>query len=153
MRRKDKEIMDRMEIEMIIGKAPVCRLGMTDGEYPYVVPLCFGYRDNALYFHSALKGKKLDMLRKNSRVCFEMDIGHEIKRHEQPCKWGMGYKSVIGFGEASFIEDNKAKQDALDVIMAHYSDSNGPFEYPDTALGHTVIIKVDIRQMAGKKSE
>ncbi len=54
MRWKDREISDESGIEAIINKAVVCRLGIVNGNTPYVVPLCFGYHDNKLYFHSAL---------------------------------------------------------------------------------------------------
>ncbi len=158
MLRKDKEITDRNEAESIIEKSQVCRLAMADEGEPYVVPLCFGYRDNALYFHAAQKGKKLDILRKNKRVCFEFDIGQEVKPGEKTCKWGMKYQSVIGFGDASFVEDTAAKCRALDIIMQQYSaepaDSSAPpeLEYPEASLKITTIIKVDIREMTGKRS-
>jgi nitroimidazol reductase NimA-like FMN-containing flavoprotein (pyridoxamine 5'-phosphate oxidase superfamily) len=57
LRRTDKEITDKSEIESIIRKSLVCRLGLTDNARPYIVPLCFGYTDNRLYFHSATEGR------------------------------------------------------------------------------------------------
>ena len=66
MRRKDREINDKFAIESIIRKASVCRLAMVDGNRPYIVPLCFGYQGDALYFHSANVGKKLDRANKRS---------------------------------------------------------------------------------------
>ena len=67
MRRKEKEIVEKSEIEAVISKASVCRLGMAEEGMPYVVPLCFGYENNTLYFHSAKEGKKVDILKKNNR--------------------------------------------------------------------------------------
>ena len=67
MRRKDCEITDRAEIEAILKKALVCRIGLADGGEPYIVPLSFGYEDGAVYLHSAVEGKKIAMLQKNSR--------------------------------------------------------------------------------------
>ena len=151
MRRKEKEIVERSEIESIIAESSVCRLAMTDENRPYVVPLCFGYSENALYFHTAGAGKKLNILRRNNRVCFEFDIGQEIvKKGKIGCAWSMKYRSAIGFGQAFFIEDPEAKRNALDIIMNHYGD--GPFEYSDAKIGNTVIVKVDIEQMTGKRS-
>jgi len=152
MRRKEKEITNRAEIESILHKARVCRLGMAEGRRPYIIPLCFGYRDNTLYFHTARKGKKLEILKKNDDVCFECDIDHQLTRSEKPCDWGMEFRSVIGFGKASLIEDRSSRQSALDVIMEHYSGVS-TFEYPDKILGKTVMIKVDIESMTGKKSD
>ena len=122
MRRKDKEISDKSDIDAIIEKANVCKLGMVNGNTPYIVPLCFGYQDNTLYFHSALKGKKIDCLRNNSNICFEFDLIAEPKEAEEPCSWGMNYQSVVGFGKAAFIESSDEKRKALGIIMAQYSD-------------------------------
>ncbi len=50
MRRKDREIEDRAELESIIGAATVCKLAMSEDDRPYIVPLCFGYKDGNLYY-------------------------------------------------------------------------------------------------------
>ncbi|MHC4753664.1 MAG: pyridoxamine 5'-phosphate oxidase family protein [Planctomycetota bacterium] len=150
MRRTDKQIKDIAAIEGILGRARVYRLGLCVDDLPYVVPLCFGYKDNALYFHCTGQGKKLDILRKNNNVCFEVDIDHEIIKADQPCDWAMKYKSVIGFGKAVFIEDIESKRKALDVIMQQYSE--GTFEYPANAINNIVVIKVEIESMTGKQS-
>lgn len=150
MRRKDKQINDIAVIDGILSSAVVCRLGLCENNRPYVVPLCFGYKDNALYFHCASKGKKLDILRKNNNVCFEIDIDHEIIKADQACEWGMKYKSIIGFGKAVFIEDAELKHKALDIIMRQFSEK--PFEYPDNAIENIVVMKVEIESMTGKLS-
>ena len=151
MRRKEKEIIDRAEIEAVIAESTVCRLAMADDDGPYLVPLCFGYKENTLYFHSAGAGKKLDILKKGNRVCFEFDIGQEIiRKGENGCEWSMKYRSVIGFGRASFVDGTDAKRKALDIIMGQYGD--GPFEYSAAKIEKTTIVKVDIKQMTGKRS-
>jgi nitroimidazol reductase NimA-like FMN-containing flavoprotein (pyridoxamine 5'-phosphate oxidase superfamily) len=150
MRREDKEVNDITEIENIIRRASVCRLGLCENKYPYIVPLCFGYKDNVLYFHSAPDGRKLDILRKNNNVCFEIDIDNVLVKAEKACDCGMKYKSVFGFGKAIMIDDTEAKCKALDIIMDNYSKRS--FEYPTEAVKNTVIIKVEIESMTGKKS-
>ena len=150
MRRKDRAISNLAAIEDIVRKSLVCRLGLAEEDQPYVVPLNFGFRDNALYFHSAPKGKKIDMLRRNSKVCFEFDLDHEIVADEQACKWGMKYRSVIGFGKATIVEDMAEKIEGLDAIMDQYSVRS--FVYPEVKLENTVIIKVEIESMTGKQS-
>ena len=151
MRRKDKEITDTAQIENIIRRSMVCRLAMADKNRPYIVPLCFGYKDHTLYFHTAGHGKKLDMLKKNNFVCFEFDIDSEPIKSDKACEWGMKYKSVIGFGTASFIEDLELKRKALNIIMQHYSGET--FDYPENKIKNTVVIKVNIEHMTGKYSE
>jgi nitroimidazol reductase NimA-like FMN-containing flavoprotein (pyridoxamine 5'-phosphate oxidase superfamily) len=151
MRRKEKEITEKSEIEAVIGKANVCRLAMADDNRPYVVPLCFGYANDVLYFHAAKEGKKLDIIRKNNRVCFEFDVAQEIiDKGKNACEWGMKYQSVIGFGKASVVEDSVSKRQALDIIMRQYA--GGRFEYNESIVEKTVIIKVEIETMTGKQS-
>jgi hypothetical protein len=151
MRRKDKEIVDRTLIDRIIDRADVCRVAFCDGNIPYIVPMNFGYRDDCLYFHCAREGRKIEMLKKNENVCFEMDIEHELVKNEKPCEWGMKYYSVIGFGKAELVEGNDEKRKALDIIMSRYSDSKS-FEYPENILNNVKIIKVSITEISGKKS-
>lgn len=151
MRRKEKEITDKSEIEFIIRKSQVCRLGLADEGLAYVLPLCFGYRNNTLYFHSAGEGRKIEILKRNPRVCFEFDIDAQIRPGETGCAWGMKYRSVIGYGEASFIDDSEKKKKALDVIMRQYTD--GAYVYSEKKLKKTLVIKVEISSMTGKKSD
>ena len=151
MRRKEKEIRDRTEIESVIYRSRVCRLAMCEGGSPYVVPLCFGYKDNTLYFHTAMKGMKMDILRENNRVCFEFDLDHEIVTSPNPCEWGIKYRSVIGFGKAAFLENREPKKKAFEIILEHYG-AKGPFSYSEKGFKKTMIIKVDIESMTGKKS-
>jgi nitroimidazol reductase NimA-like FMN-containing flavoprotein (pyridoxamine 5'-phosphate oxidase superfamily) len=151
MRKKEKEIKDENTIESIIKRATVCRIGLSENNVPYIVPLNFGYKDNCLYFHSAREGKKIDMIGSNNDVCFEIDIDSEIVKGEDACGWSMKYYSIIGFGKASFVEGVKKKREALDIIMEHYSGKL-PYNYPDEAVNNTAIIKVKIESMTGKKS-
>ena len=151
MRRKDKEIQARDEIVEIIEKATVCRLGLCCDNIPYVVPLNYGYRDGCLYLHCAKEGRKMDMIRANPRVCFEIDTDLEVIRAEQPCDWGMKFASVIGFGTASVLEDPKEKRGGLDAIMEHCS-SKPQQPYPESHLKHTAVIRVEVEEMTGKRS-
>jgi len=150
MRRKEKEITSQEEIETIIRRATVCRLAMIDGNEPYIVPLNFGYADNHLYFHSAPEGRKIDILRRNSRICFEFDIDHQLVTGAKACKWGFHFQSVIGTGEAFFIDNLEAKKNALDVIMRQYTDKT--LAYNEQVLKKTVVIGVAIETISGKRS-
>src|SRR5271157_1176991 len=107
MRRSEREIKERAVIDATIRQCLVCRLGLADGVEPYIVPLCFGYDGEALYFHSASDGRKIDILRKNNRVCFEFDIPEGMREAEQGCRWGIKYRSVIGFGTAEIVDDHE----------------------------------------------
>jgi nitroimidazol reductase NimA-like FMN-containing flavoprotein (pyridoxamine 5'-phosphate oxidase superfamily) len=150
MRRKDKAIVEFAEIEQIIRKSLVCRLALAEENQPYIVPLSFGFKDSTLYFHSALEGKKIEILRKNGKVCFEFDLDHEVVADEEACKWGMKYRSVIGFGKAYIVEDIDEKKQALNAITEHYSGNI--YEYSEAAINKTLVIKVEIESLTGKES-
>jgi nitroimidazol reductase NimA-like FMN-containing flavoprotein (pyridoxamine 5'-phosphate oxidase superfamily) len=150
MRRKEKEITERSEIETVIRKSVVCRVGLSCDNIPYIVPMCFGYQDNAIYVHSSMEGSKIAILQKNNNVCFEFDGDTEIVQGDQACAWGMRYRSVIGFGSAYFLKEPEEKRKALEVIMAHYSDLS--FEFPEKSINRTAVIKIAIQSMTGKKS-
>ncbi len=150
MRRKDREITDIATIESIINKSSVCRMGLCDGDRPYVVPMNFGYRDGKVYMHSALEGKKLDIIRKNPDVCLEFETDLEIVRAEEACSFSMKYRSVIARGRASIQEESADKAYGLNVIMEHYTGKE--FEFPVQALTRIVVIRVDIEEMTGKQN-
>jgi nitroimidazol reductase NimA-like FMN-containing flavoprotein (pyridoxamine 5'-phosphate oxidase superfamily) len=151
MRRSDKKIKDNKQIDEIIRKANCCRIALVDGNYPYIVPVNFAVSNNNLYFHSAKEGRKIDILRKNNFVCFEMDIEGEIVKGQKACSWGMKYLSIIGFGQAFFIEDNAGKKKALDLLMEKYAGESG-FFYADDELDKIIVIDVKIDTVSGKQS-
>lgn len=150
MRRNEKQIKDRTELEDILKRALVCRLAMSVDDQPYVVPICFGYRDGCLFFHCAGEGMKLDMIRKNNRVCFECDVDNALLPSENACECGMMGASIVGFGRAFLLDDPESKTKALDLIMEHYG-AKGPFSYKEKAFRKVLIIKVEIENMTGKK--
>ncbi len=150
MRRKDKEVTDSAFMDSVITRSLVCRVGLCVDGIPYIVPMCFGHEDGAIYLHSAKEGRKIDILKKNPSVCFEFDTDCEVKRADKPCSFSMKYRSVMGSGEASFVEGLDEKKKALAVIMNHYDQ--GGFDFPDESLGTIVVIRIDIREITGKKS-
>jgi uncharacterized protein len=152
MRRAEKQIKNRREIDTILSRATICRIGLIDQGIPYIVPLNFGYKDNCLYFHSAPDGKKIELLKRNPTVCFEAEDDLAIINTGIPCKWSMHYKSIIGQGAASFITEPDQKKEALSVIVDHYSPGTS-YEFPEKNLNDIIIIKIEINQITGKKSQ
>ncbi|MHB1457333.1 MAG: pyridoxamine 5'-phosphate oxidase family protein [Armatimonadota bacterium] len=150
MRRQEKEIADIKDIESIIRRSSVCRLALCNDGTPYIVPMCFGYDDRKLYFHSATEGLKLDLIRRNPKVCFEFDIDLELIPNENNCSIGMKYRSVIGFGTAIIIEDADEIKACLDVIIRQYGSEPSP--YPVEIIRKITVIRIDIESMSGKKS-
>jgi hypothetical protein len=153
MRRADREISGFAEMEEIIKKADVCRIAMANDNFPYMVTLNFGYTNTPLrsfYFHCANEGKKLDMIRHNSNVCFELDTDHKLISGKKSCDWGMSFNSIIGYGEISFVTGKKEKTLGMNYIMEHYS-GRGENEYSDSVFENTTILRLDIKEMTGKK--
>ncbi len=150
MNRKEKEITDRLQIDQILHSAEVCRLGLCDNGVPYIVPLCFGYDGSAIYAHSARSGRKLDIIRTNNLVCFEVEADTQLIMKDTACSCTMKYRSVIGYGRASIIIKPEAMIPAYDILMNHYR--RGPFEYSEKLLAESLIIKVEIESVSGKQS-
>lgn len=151
MRRSEKEITDYKEMTAIMEKAAVCRIALVDGDYPYVIPVNFVVKDNYLYFHSSRNGRKIDILRKNNQVCFEMDIDAQIVPADVPCSWSTRYLSVIGFGRAIFLNTTEEKIKALNYLMEKYAGT-GSFPYKAEALEKVVVICIRMEKITGKKS-
>jgi nitroimidazol reductase NimA-like FMN-containing flavoprotein (pyridoxamine 5'-phosphate oxidase superfamily) len=151
MRRNDKKIEDPAEIEAILREAPVCRIGLADGDVPYVVPMNFGCRGRSIYLHSAPEGRKIDIISRNGLVCFQADTDIEIVRGETACSWGARYRCVIGYGRAEFVTDREEKRAGLDAIMEKYSGKPG-WSYGDASLEKIALIRIDLTELTGKRS-
>jgi nitroimidazol reductase NimA-like FMN-containing flavoprotein (pyridoxamine 5'-phosphate oxidase superfamily) len=153
MRRKDWEVTDINEIMSIIGKCRVCHLAMTDKGLPYIVPLSYGYMFNGntltLYFHSAAEGRKIDILKENSSVCFEMSCEGELGLFENPCNSGYYYESVIGSGRVDFVEDVDEKCMALSLLMKHQTKRD--FVFNEKQANSVCVFKVVSTDFTGKK--
>lgn len=149
MRRSDKQIKDRKIIEQIFGEAMVCRLALCDDGKPYIIPLNFGFENNHLYFHSASQGRKIEILKKNNNTCFEIDTKTELLKADEPCKWGMKYHSIIGFGKITFLENFKDKIKALNIIMDKYAPKQ-VFQYDESIVESLTIMELEISDLTGK---
>lgn len=150
MRRKDREITNKAEMEAVLKKAFVCHLGLSDGDQPYVVPMNYGYEDGHIYLHGADEGRKIEILKKNKKVCFEMETfqAEIIKGGDQPCDWGTAFRSVIGFGTAELLNTSEEKSRGLGIILKAHDDRN--FSFPEEMLKMTAVIDITIQEMTGK---
>jgi nitroimidazol reductase NimA-like FMN-containing flavoprotein (pyridoxamine 5'-phosphate oxidase superfamily) len=136
-------------MESLLNEAKVCRLGCNDNGRPYIVPLSFGYRDGAIYIHSAPSGRKISLLTKNPECCIEVDECIEIVHDKKPCNWGIHYRCVICSGRAYFVTDPDEKRDGLNCIMNHYGAESHPFS--EKELQGVCLIRIDVAEMTGKK--
>jgi len=152
MRRHDKEIRSRAEIDAIIRAAEVCRLAFARNNDPYLVPVSFGYDGERLYFHTAPKGRKIDFIESNRRVCFEFETDVAlVKNPDDACAWSFSFQSVIGSGTVSELVSTEEKTHALNQIMLHYSGRE--WDIPDHRAATTRVWRIDIDEITGKRSE
>jgi len=149
MRRKNREITERTEIDAILGAAQVMRIALVHGDTPFLVPVFYWYDGKSLYFHSAQAGEKIEILKRNSKVCFEIGIEHGVVEDDFACDFEARHKTVIGLGRAVFVEATAEKIAALDGIVALFTDKR--FEYPQENLDKTAVIRIDIESIKGKK--
>jgi uncharacterized protein len=149
MRRKEREITDRTEIYAIIHSAKLMHLALVDGDRPFLVPVFYGFDGESLYFHSAKEGTKIEILKRNNQVCFEISVDHDIIESDVACDFEAKHRTVIGFGKAVFVEDESEKKKALDLIVAQFTTKK--FEYPNANFHATAVIRIDFDSVKGKK--
>lgn len=152
MRRNDRALTDRAQLEEILQQADACRIALNTGGAPYIVPLNFGYSwgdSLRLYFHCATEGRKLDLIRADARAGFEVDFAHELVTGDVACDWGMRYRSLVGIGTISELDDPDEKKAALDLIMAKYGYPGTP-EYSGAMLGAVRVLCLAVTEVSGK---
>jgi len=152
MRRKDKEIKEKELLNEILDKALVLRLGMCLENKPYVVPMNFVYYKDSIYVHCAKEGQRLDILKKNNNVCFQMDIKNKFIEDKRPCECGMDYLSIIGEGKAYIVNEIIEKKEILQSIVKKYTEKDNT-QFPEEVVKNTTVIRIDIEKITGKKSE
>ncbi|WP_420131711.1 pyridoxamine 5'-phosphate oxidase family protein [Rhodopseudomonas sp.] len=148
MRRRSREITNRAEIDAILAGDKVMHLALARDNVPFLVPVFYGFDGAALYFHSASAGTKIDILKANNRVCFEVTTEHGVVSADAACDFEARHRTVIGFGHASFVDDHAEKVKALDLIVSRFTERK--FDYPPEKLGITKVIRIDIDSIRGK---
>ena len=149
MRRKDREITDRSEIDSILLSAHLMRIALVDGDMPFLVPVFYAFDAGALYFHSAQNGSKMEILQRNNNVCFEISIDNGIIESDAACDFEAKHRTVIGTGKALLVEDRAEKIKALDLIVAHFTEEK--FSYPQANFDRTAVMRIEISSIKGKK--
>jgi nitroimidazol reductase NimA-like FMN-containing flavoprotein (pyridoxamine 5'-phosphate oxidase superfamily) len=151
MRRREKEIQSREEIEKLIGQVNLCQVSMSDDGVPYLVTMNYGYEDGKFYLHCAHEGRKIDILKKHPAVCVSIVVENEMVRGDTACRWGMKFKSVIASGTVSFLQSPEEKSRALSVLMKQCGAGAG-HHFPDDELDAVSVIQITCDQMTGKQS-
>ena len=153
MTKRERQVTDEKQILAILDKARVLHLGLAVNNEPYVVPMNYGYTmENGkltVYMHSALKGKKLDMLRENPNVFFEIDCDMQpFGEGDIPCQYGMVYSSVMGKGTATIVEDVEEKIRAMKALMKTQTEKD--FAFNDRLVSIVAVIRIDVDEYTAK---
>ncbi|MCD4821890.1 MAG: pyridoxamine 5'-phosphate oxidase family protein [Methanococcoides sp.] len=144
-----KKIRDNKALEAILLDAQYLRLGLCSNEKPYIVPISFGYKDNTIYLHSSRKGTKINLIKQNKNVCFEVDTFYETLPSDEPCSYYMKYQSVVGYGTATILEDEKEIKEGLKIIIDRYH--NKEYSIDDLDLKRVAVIRIDIDDLHGRQ--
>jgi len=152
MRRKDREITGITDLLEIVGRCRVCRIAVLDEAGIYIVPLNFGYEycnNLTLFFHSAKEGRKVEALKRNNVVAFEMDCEHRLLEGSDACSYGYAYKSIVGTAEVSVIYDLEGKKRALSALMKHQSGKD--FAFDNNMAASVLVYKAEVLNFTGKQ--
>ena len=152
MTKRERQVTDPDQIKHILDTGMILHLGLAVDNEPYVVPMNYGYTTQegklVLYLHSALQGKKLDMIRANPRVFFEIDCDLLPFEGDKPCQYGLAYSSLMGKGVARIVEDVEEKERAMSVLMQ--TQTGKDFAFNDRLVSIVAVIRIDVEEYTAK---
>jgi len=156
MKRKDREIVEINKKIEIIDKCKVCRLGLSENNFPYVVPLNYGYMfENdklTLFFHGAKEGKKIKIIKNNNNACFEIDCDGKLIERDKPSDYSYEYKSIIGFGKIILLEIKEEKIKGLNCLMKHQTGIDMNLDFTEDELNNVYVYKMIVEDFTGKQN-
>ncbi len=149
---RERMITDEAEIVRILDESKIVHVGMVDGDEPYVVPMNYGYtlEDGKLtiWLHGSLRGKKLDIIRKNPKVFVEMECSLQPFDGDIACRYGLSYSSLMGRGTAEIVEDVEQKKLGLKLLMK--TQTGKDFEFEDKMTTIVSVIKIECTEFTAK---
>ena len=152
MTKREQQVTDLSEIARILETGKVLHLGLAVDNEPYVVPMNYGhtFEDGklTLYLHSALRGKKLDMMRRNPNVFFEISCDLQPFEGKLPCQYGLVYSSIMGRGKAHIVEDVEEKKQAMTHLMK--TQTGKDFSFEDRLVSIVAVIRIDVEEYTAK---
>lgn len=155
MRKQEREITDKNELIEILKNGKIITIAMSRDNEPYVVTLSYGYDETkqALYFHTAVKGLKIDFIRANPNVCATVieDKGYVVDECEQK------YRSLVLWGKMIVVEELDEQKYGINVLLNHLENKPEPIykrNIPDdTKFDKVSILRLDIKEMTGKTAD
>ena len=152
MTKRENQITDEQKIRRILDTAKVLRLGIAVDNVPHIIPMNYGYtmegKNLTFWLHSAVKSDKLELLRQNPNICFELDCDYVPFEGTLPCQYGLSYCAVSGRGKAVLIEDTAEKMEAISVLMK--TQTGKDFTFNERLVSIVAVIRVDVTEYAAK---
>ena len=155
MRKKEREMTHKEDFIRVLDRCDSCRVAFCSDNIPYIVPMNYGYTyegdELILYFHSGLSGKKLEMLRANNQVSFQMDCSHQLIPDEIPCRYTMKFESLMGQGKMSILTEEAEKIEALEHVMKKYAPDKS-FHFESKHARVILGLKLVVEELTGRRS-
>ena len=152
MTKRERQVTDPAEIRHILDTGKVLHLGLSVNDEPYVVPMNYGYTLEegklVIYLHSAVRGKKLDMVQANPKVFFSIDCDRMPFEGRVPCQYGMVYSSIMGRGTATIVEDAEEKMQAMSILMK--TQTGKDFTFNERLVSIVTVIRIDAQEYTAK---
>jgi nitroimidazol reductase NimA-like FMN-containing flavoprotein (pyridoxamine 5'-phosphate oxidase superfamily) len=155
MKKEDREIKDRKVLNEVLKRGKYTTISLCRGNEPYLITLSYGFdqEKNALYFHTAKEGLKLEFLKENSQACGTVveDKGYKFNECSH------AYRSVVFWGSIVIIENIDEKKHAFEVLLNHLEEKpnevKAKFLKNDDAYINPCILRLDISDISGKESK
>lgn len=153
MTRRERQVTDMAEICGILDRCKVVHIGLVDGDEAYVVPMNYGYTmengELTLYLHGACRGRKIDLMRKNPKVFFEMECDLQPFEGDVACRYGLAYSSLMGRGLAEIVEDVEEKMTCMTRFMK--TQTGKDFTFNEKLVGVVSVIRIRVTDYTAKR--
>lgn len=158
MRLRKRQVSDPDQLLEILESCRVVRLGMTDEEGMFIVPVNYGYDTFSdggrlrlvLYIHGAREGRKAAVFAGNPSVAIEMDDMRGILDGDYTCSYSCAYRSIMGNGTLRELTDGRKKIHALTRIMEHMAPGSR-IDFRPEMLERTGVYRIDVTSFTGKE--
>jgi hypothetical protein len=136
-------------MEKLLVDERVGYLGMSVDNKPYVIPITYAYIEGRIIFHCAVKGRKLESIRENAKVCFTVSrYFGEMVSHPQGAECHINSDSVVCYGRARIIDDIEERCEVLNAFNQRLQPNAREITLEEVKHCHAVTIEVD--EMTGR---
>lgn len=158
MRLAKREVKDIRILKEIVEQCDVVRIGVSDSDGMFIVPVNYGYEFAAddgsmsltLYIHGAKEGRKAAAFADSPSVALEMDCMHEVITGDYTCSYSYAYRSIMGNGIIRLLDTDAGKRLGLARIMEHIAPE-AAIEFSDEMLARTNVYRIDVTDFTGKE--